>query len=106
MSLTTSLLDLTTAYTALLPPLTTTAAGGRATKKNVSHRPRSTTLPSFHNLTPPKNRQHRYRPTPQLEVLAISFSFLSSEDVRSISVKQIDNPTLRDNLNMSSRGGL
>lgn len=40
------------------------------------------------------------------EVTALSFSFLSSEDMRSISVQKIENPTLLDNLNMPTRGGL
>lgn len=40
------------------------------------------------------------------EVTSLSFSFLSSEDMRSISVQRIENPTLLDNLNMPMRGGL
>jgi DNA-directed RNA polymerase I subunit RPA1 len=37
---------------------------------------------------------------------AISFSFLSSRDIKDISVKQITNPILLDNLNMPTTGGL
>lgn len=40
------------------------------------------------------------------EVSSLSFSFLSSDDIRSISVKRIDNPVLLDNLNLPTRGGL
>jgi len=40
------------------------------------------------------------------EVTGLSFSFLSSEDIRSISVKKIDNPILLDNLGLPTRGGL
>ncbi|WOO77423.1 DNA-directed RNA polymerase I subunit rpa1 [Vanrija pseudolonga] len=40
------------------------------------------------------------------EVSSLSFSFLSSDDIRSISVKKIDNPVLLDNLNLPTRGGL
>ena len=39
-------------------------------------------------------------------VESISFSFLSSEDVRRISVKQIVNPVLLDTLNRPNIGGL
>ena len=37
---------------------------------------------------------------------SISFSFLSTEDVRRISVKQIVNPNLLDELNRPNVGGL
>ena len=37
---------------------------------------------------------------------SISFSFLSTEDVRRISVKQIVNPVLLDDLNRPNIGGL
>jgi DNA-directed RNA polymerase beta' subunit len=40
------------------------------------------------------------------EVTSISFSFLSSDDIKAISVKKIDNPVLLDNLNLPNRGGL
>lgn len=40
------------------------------------------------------------------EVTGLSFSFLSSDDIRSISVKKIDDPILLDNLNLPTRGGL
>lgn len=40
------------------------------------------------------------------EVTSLSFSFLSSDDIRSISVKKIDNPVLLDNLNLATNGGL
>ena len=40
------------------------------------------------------------------EVDSLSFSFLSAEEIRSISVKLIDNPILLDNLNLPNRGGL
>jgi DNA-directed RNA polymerase I subunit RPA1 len=39
-------------------------------------------------------------------VSGISFSFLTSEDVRRISVKQIVNPVLLDDLNRPNIGGL
>lgn len=39
-------------------------------------------------------------------VSSISFSFLTTEDVRRISVKQIVNPTLLDELNRPNVGGL
>ena len=39
-------------------------------------------------------------------VSSISFSFLSSEDIRRISVKQIVNPVLLDDLNRPNIGGL
>ena len=39
-------------------------------------------------------------------VSAISFSFLTSSDVRRISVKQIVNPILLDDLNRPNIGGL
>ena len=39
-------------------------------------------------------------------VKSISFSFLTSEDVRRISVKQIVNPILLDDLNRPNVGGL
>ncbi|WRT67829.1 uncharacterized protein IL334_004803 [Kwoniella shivajii] len=40
------------------------------------------------------------------EVTSLSFSFLSSDDVKAISVKKLDNPILLDNLNLPTRGGL
>jgi DNA-directed RNA polymerase I subunit RPA1 len=40
------------------------------------------------------------------EVTSISFSFLSTDDIKAISVKKIDNPVLLDNLNLPNRGGL
>lgn len=39
-------------------------------------------------------------------VSSISFSFLSTDDVRRISVKQIVNPVLLDDLNRPNSGGL
>jgi DNA-directed RNA polymerase beta' subunit len=39
-------------------------------------------------------------------VTSVSFSFLTSEDVRRISVKQIVNPVLLDDLNHPNVGGL
>lgn len=39
-------------------------------------------------------------------VSSISFSFLTTEDVRRISVKQIVNPILLDDLNRPNVGGL
>ena len=39
-------------------------------------------------------------------VSSISFSFLTTEDVRRISVKQIVNPVLLDDLNRPNIGGL
>ncbi|WVR06374.1 hypothetical protein IAU60_003405 [Kwoniella sp. DSM 27419] len=40
------------------------------------------------------------------EITSLSFSFLSSEDIKAISVKKIDNAILLDNLNLPTRGGL
>lgn len=40
------------------------------------------------------------------EVSSVSFSFLTSDDVRAISVKQIEEPILLDNLNQPTKGGL
>lgn len=40
------------------------------------------------------------------EVASLSFSFLTSDDVKSISVKKIDNPILLDNLGLPTAGGL
>lgn len=45
------------------------------------------------------------RPIPS-SVSSISFSFLTTEDIRRISVKQIINPTLLDDLNRPNIGGL
>lgn len=45
------------------------------------------------------------RPIPS-SVSSISFSFLTTEDIRRISVKQIVNPTLLDDLNRPNIGGL
>lgn len=39
-------------------------------------------------------------------VSSLSFSFLTTEDVRRISVKQIVNPVLLDDLNRPNIGGL
>lgn len=39
-------------------------------------------------------------------VQSVSFSFLTTEDVHRISVKQIINPTLLDDLNRPNPGGL
>lgn len=39
-------------------------------------------------------------------VAGISFSFLTSDDIRKISVKQIVNPVLLDDLNRPNTGGL
>jgi DNA-directed RNA polymerase beta' subunit len=39
-------------------------------------------------------------------VSSISFSFLSTEDIKRISVKQIVNPVLLDDLNRPNIGGL
>lgn len=39
-------------------------------------------------------------------VASVSFSFLTTEDVRRISVKQIVNPVLLDDLNRPNHGGL
>ncbi|KAL7423169.1 hypothetical protein Q5752_002469 [Cryptotrichosporon argae] len=40
------------------------------------------------------------------EVASLSFSFLSSDDIKAISVTKIDNPTLLDNFNVPTKGGL
>jgi DNA-directed RNA polymerase I subunit RPA1 len=40
------------------------------------------------------------------EVSSISFSFFTSDDIRSVSVKKIDNPVLLDSLNLPNNGGL
>jgi len=39
-------------------------------------------------------------------VTGVSFSFLTSQDIRRISVKQIVNPVLLDDLNRPNIGGL
>ena len=39
-------------------------------------------------------------------VSSVSFSFLTTQDIRRISVKQITNPVLLDNLNQPNIGGL
>ena len=39
-------------------------------------------------------------------VASISFSFLTTEEIRRISVKQIVNPVLLDDLNRPNPGGL
>jgi len=39
-------------------------------------------------------------------VSSISFSFLSAQDIRRISVKQLTNPVLLDDLNRPNLGGL
>jgi len=39
-------------------------------------------------------------------VQSVSFSFLTTEDIRRISVKQIVNPSLLDDLNRPNSGGL
>jgi len=39
-------------------------------------------------------------------VQSVSFSFLTTEDIRRISVKQIVNPTLLDDLNRPNLGGM
>jgi hypothetical protein len=40
------------------------------------------------------------------QAAGLSFSFLTSDDVKSISVKKIDNPLLLDNLGLPTKGGL
>ena len=45
------------------------------------------------------------RPIPT-GVSSMSFSFLTTEDIRRISVKQIVNPILLDDLNRPNIGGL
>jgi DNA-directed RNA polymerase I subunit RPA1 len=40
------------------------------------------------------------------EVSSLSFSFLSTDDVRAMSVQKCDNPVLLDNLNLPTKGGL
>ncbi|WWC70704.1 uncharacterized protein I206_104655 [Kwoniella pini CBS 10737] len=40
------------------------------------------------------------------EITSLSFSFLSTDDVKAVSVKKIENPVLLDNLNLPTRGGL
>jgi len=40
------------------------------------------------------------------EVSSLSFSFLSTADVRAMSVQKCDNPVLLDNLNLPTKGGL
>lgn len=45
------------------------------------------------------------RPIPST-ISSASFSFLSSDEIRRISVKQIVNPVLLDNTNTPTAGGL
>jgi DNA-directed RNA polymerase I subunit RPA1 len=40
------------------------------------------------------------------QVTSLAFSFLSSEDIRRISVERITNPLLLDNLNLPTKNGL
>ena len=40
------------------------------------------------------------------EVTSLAFSYLTSQDIRAISVKKIDNPLLMDSLNLPNKGGL
>lgn len=40
------------------------------------------------------------------EVSSLSFSFLTTDDIRSISVQKVDNPILLDNFNLPNKGGL
>ncbi|ORX40060.1 hypothetical protein BD324DRAFT_254113 [Kockovaella imperatae] len=40
------------------------------------------------------------------EVTSLAFSFLTAEEIRSISVTKIDNPILLDNFNLPTKGGL
>lgn len=40
------------------------------------------------------------------QISSISFSYLTSEDIRRVSVKQVVNPVLFDNLNQPNAGGL
>ena len=40
------------------------------------------------------------------EVSSLSFSFLTSQEIHSISVQKIDNPILLDNLNLPTNAGL
>lgn len=39
-------------------------------------------------------------------IATISFSYLHSEDIRRISVRQVVNPVLFDNLNQANAGGM
>jgi DNA-directed RNA polymerase I subunit RPA1 len=39
-------------------------------------------------------------------ITSISFSHLQSDDIRRISVKQVTNPVLFDNLNQANAGGM
>ena len=39
-------------------------------------------------------------------VSSVSFSFLTTDDIRRISVKQVTNPVIFDNLNQPNIGGL
>ncbi|GAA5898151.1 DNA-directed RNA polymerase I core subunit RPA190 [Sporobolomyces salmoneus] len=40
------------------------------------------------------------------QITSVSFTYLSSKDIRNISVKQVTNPSLFDNLNNPNAGGL
>lgn len=40
------------------------------------------------------------------EIASLSFSFLTADDVRNLSVLELDNPVLLDNLNLPNRKGL
>jgi DNA-directed RNA polymerase I subunit RPA1 len=40
------------------------------------------------------------------EISSVNFGFLSTEDVQNISVRQIVNPTVFDNLGHPTKGGL
>ena len=40
------------------------------------------------------------------EVTSLAFSFLTADEIKSISVTKIDNPVLLDNFNLPTKGGL
>ena len=40
------------------------------------------------------------------EVTSLAFSFLTADEIRSISVTKVDNPVLLDNFNLPTKGGL
>ena len=40
------------------------------------------------------------------EISGLSFSFLTSDDIKAMSVKKVDNSMLLDNLGLPTKGGL
>lgn len=81
-------------------PLDTTSSAFNDTGRACN--PLGIASPTAHKSPPTMDIAHPI----SSEVTSLSFSFLSSEDIRSISVQRVEAATLLDNLNMPTRGGL